>query len=283
MSGAMTEFKITSDLSALRQQVIDANFDEVRAWLVENLAPYRDMAVSADDLSTAKSYRANIRKVRDRIDQSRKEAKAAALEAYTLFEAKCKELTGLCDETANDIDAKVKAFEDAEKREKLAAIRADYDEHITEEMEIYCPWERVFNPKWENKGYSIELAQEEIYEAIMGTANDLDAIREMGGSDTPYLLDVYKQTHSMTAVVRKASELQTMREREEARKREAEEAAARAKERFAQTISAAQAPVIEAEDEPIVTVSFRVTCTKAQLTALGQYMKQNGIKYGRCV
>lgn len=287
MSGAMTEFKITSDLSALRQQVIDANFDEVRAWLVENLAPYRDMAVSADDLSTAKSYRANIRKVRDRIDQSRKEAKAAALEAYTLFEAKCKELTGLCDETANDIDAKVKAFEDAEKREKLAAIRADYDEHITEDMEIYCPWERVFNPKWENKGYSIELAQEEIYEAIMGTANDLDAIREMGGNDTPYLLDVYKQTHSMTAVVRKASELKTMREREEARKREAEEAAARAKERFAQTISAAQAPVVEEESEPeaepLVTVSFRVTCTKSQLTALGQYMKQNGIKYGRCV
>lgn len=283
MSGAMTEFKITSDLSALRQQVIDANFDEVRAWLIENLAPYRDMAVSADDLSTAKSYRANIRKVRDRIDQSRKEAKAAALEAYTLFDAKCKELTGLCDETANDIDAKVKAFEDAEKREKLAAIRADYDEHITEEMEIYCPWERVFNPKWENKGYSIELAQEEIYEAIMGTANDLDAIREMGGNDTPYLLDVYKQTHSMTAVVRKASEIQTLREAEERKRKEEAEIAALAAERFAQTVKAAQAPVIEAEDEPIVTVSFRVTCTKAQLTALGQYMKQNGIKYGRCV
>lgn len=287
MSGAMTEFKITSDLSALRQQVIDANFDEVRAWLVENLAPYRDMAVSADDLSTAKSYRANIRKVRDRIDQSRKEAKAAALEAYTLFEAKCKELTGLCDETANDIDAKVKAFEDAEKREKLAAIRADYDEHITEEMEIYCPWERVFNPKWENKGYSIELAQEEIYEAIMGTANDLDAIREMGGNDTPYLLDVYRQTHSMTAVVRKASELQTVREREEKRKLEAAE-----KERIATAAvrprndedAASSADVSPStQEEELITVDFRVTCTKQQLTALGQYMKQNGIKYGRCV
>ena len=283
MSGAMTEFKITSDLSALRQQVIDANFDEVRAWLIENLAPYRDMAVSADDLSTAKSYRANIRKVRDRIDQSRKEAKAAALEAYTLFEAKCKELTGLCDETANDIDAKVKAFEDAERKEKIENLHAEYVALTNDELELYCPWENIFDPKWGNKSFPYDHAFAEINAALSQTKVDIEAIREMGGSDTPYLLDVYKQTHSMTAVVRKASELQTMREREEARKREAEEAAARAKERFAQTISAAQAPVIEAEDEPIVTVSFRVTCTKAQLTALGQYMKQNGIKYGRCV
>lgn len=295
MSNAMTEFKITTDLSALRQQVIEANFDEVREWLDKNLAPYRDLAVSSDDLSTAKSYRASIRKVRDRIDQSRKEAKAAALAAYSDFETKCKELTGLCDDAANAIDIQVKAFEDAEKREKLAAIRADYDEHITEEMEIYCPWERVFNPKWENKGYSIELAQEEIYEAIMGTANDLEAIREMGGNDTPYLLDVYKQTHSMTAVVRKASELQTMREREEKRKAEdAEFQKARAnaiKQRSVPTginvhdmmdaTSGAGVPSSQQEEE-FVTVDFRVTCTKQQLTLLGQYMKQNGIAYGRC-
>lgn len=282
----MTEFKITSDLSALRQQVIDANFDEVRAWLEENLAPYRNMAVSADDLSTAKSYRANIRKVRDRIDQSRKEAKAAALEAYTLFEAKCKELTGLCDEAANAIDGQVKALEDAEKQEKIALLRNEYEALSDDEIHEYLPWGIIHNPKWENKSYSFDAACGEIRVAVENCREDLATIRSMGGDDTAYLLDIYKQTRNLSAVVKKASDLKTMREREEARKREAEEAAARAKERFAQTISAAQAPVVEEESEPeadpLVTVSFRVTCTKAQLTALGQYMKQNGIKYGRC-
>lgn len=285
MSGEMTEFRITSDLSALRGQVIEANFAEVREWLDTNLAPYRDMAVTQDTISTAKAYRASIRKVRDRIDESRKEAKAAALAAYNAFETKCKELTGLCDEAANAIDTQVKAIEQAERDAKLAEIRAAYDELAVGEMADYCPWGRVYNPKWENKGITAEAAVQEIAHAMADTVNDLNTVRQMGGDDTTYLLDVYKQTHDLSAVVRKASELKTMREREAARKREAEEADARAKERFEQAAATAHAPVVEApadpKDEPLVTVSFKVTCTKSQLTALGQYMKANGIKYGR--
>ena len=105
------------------------------------------------------------------------------------------------------------------------------------------------------------------------------AIRQMGGDDTAYLLDVYKQTHDLSAVVRKASELQTMREREAARKLKTEE-----KER----IATAQAPrndeipaPAQPQGETLLTITFQVKCTKAQLTALGQYMRDNGIQYGR--
>lgn len=288
MSNAMTEFRITSDLSALRQQVIEANFEEVRGWLEENLAPYRDMAVNADDLSTAKTYRASIRKVKERIEQSRKEAKAAALEAYSAFEAKCKELTGLCDDAANAIDAQVKSIEQAERDAKIAEIRTAYNELAEGELADFYPWERFYNPKWENKGCTVEAAAQEISRGLADTVNDLNTIRQMGGDDTAYLLDVYKQTHDLSAVVRKASELQTMREREAARKLQAEENAKQEAHRFEQTVKAAQTPVIasaaandEGRAEPLVTVSFRVQCTKTQLTALGQYMKANGIRYGR--
>lgn len=287
MSGAMTEFRITSDLSALRQQVIDANFEEVRGWLEENLAPYRDMAVSADDLSTAKTYRANIRKVKDRIDQSRKEAKAAALEAYSAFESKCKELTGLCDDAANAIDAQVKAIEQKERDAKIAEIRAAYDELAVGELSEYLPWDRVYNQKWENKGYTVDAAATEISRAMASVQDDLSAVRDMGGDDAAYLLDVYKQTLDLSAVVRKASELRTMREREAARKREAEASAKQEAQRVDQTAKAAQTPMaapVSSDDpdgEQILTVTFRVQCTKTQLTALGQYMKANGIRYGR--
>lgn len=280
----MTEFKITTDLQTLRNQSIDANFAEVKAWLEKSLAPYRTMAVSADDVPTAKTYRASIRKVKDRIDQSRKEAKAAALEAYSAFESKCKELTGLCDEAANNIDAQVKVFEDAEKREKIAALRAEYDSHITNELEPFCPWERVLNPKWENKGYSIDLAKEEIYEQITRTESDLSAIRDMGGEDTTYLLDVYKRSHDLSTVIRKASELKAIREQEAERKRqqEAEHAAETAK-----TAPVAEKPVESPQKQEtkyadeVVTLEFRVTCKRSELDGLGKYMKAHGIKYGR--
>ena len=116
----------------------------------------------------------------------------------------------------------------------------------------------------------------------------------MGGNDTPYLLDVYKQTHSMTAVVRKASELQTVREREEKRKAddaEFQKARADALKQKSTPIGINVHDMMDAtsgadvspsnQEEAFVTVAFRVTCTKAQLSALGEYMKRSGIKYGR--
>lgn len=293
MSNAMTEFKITSDLSALRGQVIEANFDEVRSWLDENLEPYRNMTVTEDMVSTAKSYRANIRKVADRIDSSRKEAKAAALAAYTDFETKCKTLTGLCADAANAIDAQIKAYENAEKQAKIAELRAEYDAGETE-AKLYCPWERVFNPKWENKGYAIEDAKEEIRSALYDTEVNLESIRKMGGDDTAYLLDIFKTTHDINAVIRKSIEIQTAKEREAQRRREADEAKRRAEEDLARKRAKDAKPAPEARREEqeavetfepekpeLVTVDFRVTCSRGQLAALGSYMKQNGIRYGR--
>ena len=86
MSSAM-EFRITSDLNAVRNQIIDANFAECQAWLEENLAPYRGMVVTEEAIGAAKKYRANIRSLAGRIDEYRKMAKAAAL---ALAQAGCR-------------------------------------------------------------------------------------------------------------------------------------------------------------------------------------------------
>lgn len=281
MGNEMTEFRITSDLSALRAQIIEANFDEVKAWLDENLAPYRNMAVTPDTIPTAKSYRANIRKVRDRIDESRKEAKNAALAAYTPFEVKCKELTGLCDEAANAIDLQVKEFERREAEEKIERLKEEYFKLIDDETEQYLPWGCVNNPKWANKGYSFNDAVEEIDAAISKVRNDILAIRVNGGDDTAYLLDYYKQTRDLSAVIRKASDLKTMRVREEQREREeAERRATREQEKSHKAVEERER-VDLGEEYDVVTVDFRVTCTKEKLQALGEYMKANGIKYGK--
>ena len=263
MSDAITEFKITSDLGTLRQQVISANFDEVREWLEKNLAPYKDLAVTPETMATAKSYRATIRKVKDRIDQSRKEAKAAALAAYTEFETKCKSLTELCDDAANAIDSQVKAIEEKAATEKIEKIHAEYVAMTDDELEAFLPWGVVNNPKWRNSTFKFDDAVAEIAGAIANTRNDLVAIRTMGGNDTPYLLDVYRQTRDLSAVVRKASEIKTIRQREELR--EKEEAARRE----------------DKETADMYCVTFRVSCTREQLAGLSEYMKEHEIYYER--
>lgn len=286
MSSEMTEFKITSDLSALRGQVIDANFDEVQEWLETNLEPYRELAVTPETISTAKSYRANIRKVRDRIDDSRKEAKKAALAVYEVFEQKCKALTSICDDAANAIDSQVKALEEADAKKKIEQLHSEYIALTDEELESYLPWGTINNPKWANKTYSYDQAAAEIAEAVENTRNDLETIRTMGGTDTPYLLDVYRQTRNLSAVIRKASELKTMRQREEQRERDAawqreEDARRKAeRERMEAEQNMAAAPGKEQEEE-MYSVVFRVNCTKSQLIALGEYMTKSGISYGK--
>lgn len=260
------EFEIITNLDTVRNQEIMANFDAVSEWLNKELAPYIGMVVTEDMIPSAKTYRANIRKVKERIEQYRKEAKNAALAPYNEFEAKCKVLTGKLDAAAENLDMQVKDFERREAEAKIAEIKEVYLSWENAEAKLYRPWETVVNPKWANKGYSINDAKEEVRAALNQTEVDIASIRAMSESDAPYLLAAYKQAHDMGAVLRKAAELETLRKLEKQRKAD---------------MSEANETTIPNEED-LVTVDFRVTCTKQQLAALGNWMRQNGIAFGRC-
>lgn len=279
--GEMVEFRITSNLDALRGQIIEANFDEVQAWLTTNLEPYRNMVVTEDEVPTAKTYRANIRKVADRIDQSRKEAKAAALQAYSAFEAKCKTLTGLCGEAATALDDQIKAYETREREDKISGLRAYYED-FPDDVRHYVSWERVFNPAWGNKGYSIVTARSDIDAAMSGAEKDVSMIRSIGKENTAYLLDYYK-THDLRSVLEKNAALIS---EQEAETRRAEEMQKRRESSMQATVTRSAPPVLPEPaaptvDSETVTVDFRVTCTRAQLAGLRDYLVQSGIKYGK--
>lgn len=288
------EFEITTDLSLLKNQQIDANFAAVSAWLDEELAPYKGMLVTADMIPAAKSYRANLRKVKDRIDQYRKEAKNAALAPYNLFEQKCKELTVKIDDAANNLDVQVKDFERQEADAKIAELREVYDTYPNDEARYYLPWDAIYNPKWANKTYSLEQAKGEINHALERTDRDLSAIRSMAGENTAYLLDTYAQTRDISAVIRKNTEINARRAIEEQRRKEAEERR-KAEEEAARQRQAARLeaqevveqptptppPVVTVRKDDVFTVAFKVTGTRDQLNALAQFMRQNNITYRR--
>ena len=287
MSEVNFEIKQES-LAVVQNTVIEANFDEVKAALTEMVAPYKSLIVSEDGIASAKNDRARIRKVASRVDEMRKVVKKAYSEPLAVFEARCKELVAICNEGSDNLDVQIKNFEQKEADEKIASLRAEYDAYAGDEAKEFLPWERLVNPKWENKGYKAEDAKQEIYNALSRTERDLAAIRSMGGDNVAYLLDTYRNTLDISEVIRKNTEINARKAIEEQRRREAEErraaAEAEAQRRKAMEVQEeAPAPVVEApaEDEKLYTVSFAVTCTKTQLAALGQYMKSNGIQYRR--
>ena len=227
----MIEFRITSDLQELRKQSISANFDETKAWLTENLEPLRTMAVTPESMSQCKQYRASIRKVRDRIDESRKLAKAAAMEAYSDFETKCKELTALCDEAANALDVQIKAMENAVKEEKRLRL-TDYFAKTVGDMAEWISFDDCFNPKWQNATYAESTAQADMCAAIDRCRADLNAIRALGSEFETELLAEYRTSRNIGTVLMKNSTLTRLKAEENERKRrEAEAAAAAQKEK----------------------------------------------------
>ena len=308
----MIEFRITSDLQELRKQAIEANFDETKAWLTENLEPLRTMAVTPESAAQAKQYRAAVRKIRDRIDESRKMAKAAALEAYSSFEAKCKELTALCEEAANALDVQIKAMEEAAKQEKKNRL-AEYFARVVGDMAEWLTFDDCFNPKWLNTTYAESTAWMDINAAIDRCRADLNAIRALHSEFETTLLDEYTRTRNISAVLVKNETLGRMKAAEEDRKRK--EAEAEAKYAAAQrqkmtplkpeligesdeyevidivgTVEPQRAQLVNdlvdedghempAAQEPEYKVDFRVFGTARQLDGLKAYMQKNGIRF----
>jgi hypothetical protein len=307
------EFRITTDLAPLRQFQIEANFEETKAWLTENLEPLRTMAVTPESAAQAKQYRAAVRKVRDRIDESRKMAKAAAQEAYISFETKCRELTALCEEAANALDVQIKAMEEAAKQEKKNRL-AEYFAQVVGDMAEWLTFDDCFNPKWLNATYAESTAQMDVCAAIDRCRADLNAIRALHSEFETTLLDEYTRTRNISAVLVKNETLGRMKAAEEERKRKEAEAAAKyeaaleeskrvADETMRQaeqkasetgrsvveTLGELSKPVNDLVDEdghempavqdPEYKVDFRVFGTARQLDGLKAYMQKNGIRF----
>ena len=307
------EFRITTDLAPLRQFQIEANFEETKAWLTENLEPLRTMAVTPESMSQCKQYRASIRKVSARIDESRKMAKAAALEAYSGFETKCKELTALCEEAAGALDVQIKAMEEAAKQEKKNRLAA-YFAQVVGDMAEWLTFDDCFNPKWLNATCAESTAQMDVCAAIDRCRADLNAIRALHSEFETTLLDEYTRTRNISAVLVKNETLGRMKAAEEERKRKEAEAAAKYEAALEETKRVADETMRQAEQkasetgrsvvetlgelskpvndlvdedghempyvqEPEYKVDFRVFGTARQLDGLKAYMQKNGIRF----
>ena len=306
------EFRITTDLAPLRQFQIEANFEETKAWLTENLEPLRTMAVTPESTAQAKQYRAAVRKIRDHIDESRKMAKAAALEAYSSFETKCKELTALCEEAAGALDVQIKAMEEAAKQEKKDRLAA-YFAQVVGDMAEWLTFDDCFNPKWLNATYAESTAQMDICTAIDRCRADLNAIRALHSEFETTLLDEYTRTRNISAVLVKNETLGRMKAAEEERKRKEAEAAEKYAAAQRQKMTPLKPECIGESDEyevidivgtvepqwaqpvndlvdedshemptaqePEYKVDFRVFGTARQLDGLKAYMQKNGIRF----
>lgn len=285
------QFEVITDLTPVVSTEIQTNFEAVKAWLTEELAPYATMVVTTDTVADAKKTRANIRKVGDSIDSQRKAIKKEWMKPYEEYEAKCKELTGIVSEAVTNIDKQIKEMENAEKQAKRQRLESFFNIN-SDDIRDYLSFDDVFDSKWLNATYAETDAANIITAKIEETRESLAAIRSMNSPYEAAMLREYSKSHNLAYALGEGKHLENLQKaEEERRKREEEAKAVTPAEPETPTESAVETPMpIQPSVRPIgadpvpteKTFSYDFICTnmtRAQCYALKECLEANGITY----
>lgn len=299
---AEINFAVETDLAPISSTIIVANYEETEKQLRELINPYASIVVTEDTVASAKGDLARIRRVKKSIDDYRKSVKKAFTAPVTAFESKVKVLTGICEEAEANLDGQIKTFEDQRKREKIDDLAQFFGE-VAEDVRGYLTFPQILNPRWENVTFPIEEAQEEIRAKIAECWDGINAIRDLQSPFEATLLSDFKQTHNLSACLKKHKELAEIQRKEDERRaaeqkakeeadairkareeaaikaRQESEARAKAEAQRKAEEEAVEAQVSAPPSERLYTLSFRVTATRQQLMALKDAFTSIGITY----
>lgn len=282
----MTQFEIIMQTDKPELPARIENFNECKAAITAALAQYNtDICITEDTVKDAEKTRAHLRKVKSQIEDYRKDAKAQYLAKFTVLESQCKELSALIDEPITAIDAKIKAYENGGIDEKRKAL----EEYLMSiEHPAYITLERIINPKWKNKGATVEALKKELKDKVEQLANDYRTIVENFNS-RPFWIAIdakWQETLSLSQTLIYAAYLERKDGDEEKRAKAIQAAQqARTAQEQAQVVNI---PVnaqnaadgrTEQQNAHIISGAFRCSGTVEQIKGLAAYMKQNGICY----
>ena len=287
------QFEVITDLAVLNPQHIETNFEAVDAYLTEAMEPYTQMVVTEDSIGDAKKTLAQLRKLKDGINAQKIAVKREWMKPYTEYEDKAKQLMSRVEAGISNIDGQVKDYDSRRKEQKLQELKDYFDQEASRyRVEEYLDWNLIRNPKWANASFSVEDAENEISGIITDTAKDIDYITGMGSPFEAAMLEEYRKSRDLRAVLSLELRLKARQEAEERKKAE------RLAETFREQENAADGDVANVEpvpaptaqfirpiedDEPpkpkLYDLAFKVKVTMQQAHALKAFFAEQGIEY----
>ncbi|MGI6607549.1 MAG: DUF1351 domain-containing protein [Erysipelotrichaceae bacterium] len=283
----MSKTKFELVVSPIKQiPSLTSNIDELKSVLEVSLKKYQNLVVTEDAISDAKSDRANLNKLKKSIADERIAQKKLFLAPFEEFETKCKEVEKLINDTSSSIDVQIKAFDEMEKEAKRKEIDGIYAKNIGDYSKL-IPLAKIYDSKWENKTFKLKDVEDAIKYIKESADIHLKQIEELGSEFTQQLKDKYFETLDITSVLVENTRLIQQKKYLEELKAKEEAEALKRKEivempTMAEVIEEPTEEAIEVvETAEMVEMVFKVICTKEQLNKLGEYMRNNNIKYGR--
>lgn len=276
---------------------ISCNFEEVKNYLDGVLKDYRGMVFTEDKKNEAKSVIADLRKQKKEFEASVKEKKNEFLIPLNDFLAKAGELADMFDEPIAFIDGQVKAFEEQRIAEKKQLCKDIYDEYITEDdLKDILPYNRIYNPKWENATFKEKQIREEIMNRKLDAKRAVEMITSMKSGVELKAIEIYKTSYDVTDAIKYinnylaekeeilAKEREKTRREEEERIRREERERIKAEEEKKQAVEDAVKDTIEGfipiqTDEPVTNYIYRLTMTATERATVETYLNSIGIDF----
>lgn len=276
-----------------KMEAIKFNYEELKGGLTASLEKYQNLVYTPENIKEAKDDRATLNALKKSLNDEKIKIKKEFMVPYDDFEAKIKELIELVDKPASEIDKQVKVFEEQEKAKKRETIKTIYSENIGAYAELIS-LEKLYDPRWENKTYKETDITKEIQDVVKKADSDLKVIMDLKSEFEFQIKDTYFKTLDLGQALIENQRLEKQKELQEqlAKPQTTEvkvdsvnsidvDAADAMRYAIGVDTSNEESTQVESTPEKLVSVTFKVECTPEKLTALGEYMKANGIKYGR--
>lgn len=270
------EFMVQEDFINNLPTII-SNLEQVEQWAIAQTQNDRTMVLLTDeDFDNAKERSAQLNKQIKLIEDKRKEIKKAYNQPYEAFEKATKRVTAVLSEARENLWSQVTKAEEERKVVKQSQLRALW-ENMNKEETIggYRSFEQIANPKWLNKTVSIEQALCEMQEIYKAQCEDISTIFSLNSEFVLSLVEYYKDGHGIGEVIAYNNRLNAQKQAQI--ERNGNIGIVTQKEEVAKEYGKNNEPV----EEEKIRMEFYVCCTSEKLKALGAYMRENGIEYGR--
>lgn len=289
----LTQGQLTVTVEKMELGLIQTDAEKVLAYIEERVKDYA-LDKYKGDADAAKKDRAELNKADKRMQVMSKELSDQWNAPLQPTIDLLKRGRTLIKEASAAVDSLVKAKEAEEDEKKRNQITEYWN---TRNFDL-VPLERIFDPRWLNKGASLT---KEVYPAIDAKINEvyesIKTIEDVGGEDVDVMKSEYFKTLDLGVAVRRGNELKADRERierEKATRAQREQTAQlneQAKELLKEETEAKKAEPVRSvaaaalgitPSDPgleVVTYVMEFTGTRNAMFQLREYMTKNGITY----
>ena len=270
-----------------------SNYDELIAYAHEQVKPYESLAVTEEELSTAKNVSARMKKIGKAASDLRIQTEREHKAKIELTLNQLKEITNIFTTAADHIDKQVKEITNARKEAKRNELLNHFILNVGE-AEPYISFADIEDPKWQNVSVSIEDAKSQIDEIIGRYKQDIAALDRIPGDASIIAATKaeFRRTKSLSMAIQYKQRIEAERAMEEQRqkmRREAEDRLLAEKEAQRQAVlsaakeSAKNSTDIPANEEPLMRVVFWVKGRKNDFVELRAFLIEHQMAYGKAV